>query len=577
MTQDAEPSAAATSTDEPRHRSPEGSGDTSRESSAPSEQDPPRPGRGRGGRVDRGGTVDRGGRRRRNGRGGPAGRGGRGDGPGGGSAEDEDRGERGTGGRADPETETETRTGPGRGTDTGTTAGTETDPGTVSTALSAAGPGRNALLDAGSPGETARRPRARTPLGASAARTPTAKGVAGGRSVVGSTAAGASGPRGATGSDAPEASAGSGESVDALRHRTGTSSASGTLGNGGWTPGRPVNAWATPVAAGHDSSLPLPLDAGMDRISTRIYTLGVRTPGMTRSQIVAAGIPADAIDPAVDHLTQNGLLRPTGHDAWEAIPPELALSSLASSYEARALYLRDAAEDLTNEYHRIRLAAAEQSPGLTVLRNTDELAAAVQGVTGAATQEIWAALDDSPRAAHLFGTDLDRHRQRLLTRAGTPLRRRTTLDGQMLRHPRAGEVLRARAEAGEENRFLADLPFSIVGADDHSAVVDLTSFDTSGAGSMLVHDRRLVLALRRLCETWWQLASPMAWDAIGEVDRDSAFILSMLAAGATDATMAAQTGLSQRTIERRVRVLMTRLGASTRFQAGVLATRRGWI
>ena len=93
----------------------------------------------------------------------------------------------------------------------------------------------------------------------------------------------------------------------------------------------------------------------------------------------------------------------------------------------------------------------------------------------------------------------------------------------------------------------------------------------------MVRDRRIVLALRGLCETWWRLGTPLAWESGGELDEDSSFIVSMLAAGATDAMMASQAGLSQRTVERRVRALMNRLGATTRFQAGVLAVRRGWI
>ena len=95
-----------------------------------------------------------------------------------------------------------------------------------------------------------------------------------------------------------------------------------------------------------DADTPLPLGDGLDRISTRLYLLAVRTPGVTRPHMVAAGIPGDAVDPAIAFLTRHGLLRPTGPDTWEAIPPELALSSLAANYEARAAHLRDAVEDL---------------------------------------------------------------------------------------------------------------------------------------------------------------------------------------------------------------------------------------
>lgn len=114
-------------------------------------------------------------------------------------------------------------------------------------------------------------------------------------------------------------------------------------------------------------------------------------------------------------------------------------------------------------------------------------------------------------------------------------------------------------------------------ADGTSAIVDLTSYDTSGQGCLLIHDRRLVLALAGLAEMVWRMAAPTASDEPGTLDRQSHLILSLLTAGATDATIAARLGISQRTVERKVRVLMERLGAATRFQAGVQAARRGWL
>jgi len=60
-------------------------------------------------------------------------------------------------------------------------------------------------------------------------------------------------------------------------------------------------------------------------------------------------------------------------------------------------------------------------------------------------------------------------------------------------------------------------------------------------------------------------------------ERRDQMILALLAAGAPDATIARQAGVSQRTVERRVRALMDQLGAGTRFQAGVQAARRGMI
>ena len=53
--------------------------------------------------------------------------------------------------------------------------------------------------------------------------------------------------------------------------------------------------------------------------------------------------------------------------------------------------------------------------------------------------------------------------------------------------------------------------------------------------------------------------------------------LTLLAAGASDANVARQLGVSVRTVERRVRLVMERLGAQSRLQAGVEAVRRGLV
>jgi len=62
-----------------------------------------------------------------------------------------------------------------------------------------------------------------------------------------------------------------------------------------------------------------------------------------------------------------------------------------------------------------------------------------------------------------------------------------------------------------------------------------------------------------------------------QLDLRDARILSLLSDGRSDSTIARESGISLRTVERRVRSLMDRLGAKTRFQAGVQAARRGWI
>ena len=54
-------------------------------------------------------------------------------------------------------------------------------------------------------------------------------------------------------------------------------------------------------------------------------------------------------------------------------------------------------------------------------------------------------------------------------------------------------------------------------------------------------------------------------------------VLNLLAAGLTDDAMARHLGVSVRTVQRRVREICARLGARTRFQAGLQARRHGLL
>jgi DNA-binding NarL/FixJ family response regulator len=53
--------------------------------------------------------------------------------------------------------------------------------------------------------------------------------------------------------------------------------------------------------------------------------------------------------------------------------------------------------------------------------------------------------------------------------------------------------------------------------------------------------------------------------------------LELLALGGKDEAVARHLGVSLRTVRRRVADLLEELGATTRFQAGMEAVRRGWI
>lgn len=58
---------------------------------------------------------------------------------------------------------------------------------------------------------------------------------------------------------------------------------------------------------------------------------------------------------------------------------------------------------------------------------------------------------------------------------------------------------------------------------------------------------------------------------------DEARLLALLSSGVTDEVAAARLGWNARTLRRRLKRVMEKLGAGSRFQAGFLVCRYGWL
>jgi DNA-binding NarL/FixJ family response regulator len=101
------------------------------------------------------------------------------------------------------------------------------------------------------------------------------------------------------------------------------------------------------------------------------------------------------------------------------------------------------------------------------------------------------------------------------------------------------------------------------------------------SGAMLVHGPDLVGPVAALFDELWHDAVPVtpASDGSREPPVTEARIrqvVSLLAQGHKDETIARRLGVSVRTVRRFVSAAVSTLHAESRFQAGVLAAKRGW-
>ncbi|MFJ9033392.1 LuxR C-terminal-related transcriptional regulator [Streptomyces sp. NPDC102274] len=133
-----------------------------------------------------------------------------------------------------------------------------------------------------------------------------------------------------------------------------------------------------------------------------------------------------------------------------------------------------------------------------------------------------------------------------------------------------------------EVRTTPSLPMRLLIVDTTAAVV--SGLPGQGSGSTLLFSSRpVVLAMRALFEAYWDHANWFRQGATSlermpdEITPQERKLLELLAEGLTDSAVARTLGISVRTERRKLAALMERLGVSSRFAAGVQATRRHWI
>ncbi|TDP98112.1 LuxR C-terminal-related transcriptional regulator [Labedaea rhizosphaerae] len=284
-------------------------------------------------------------------------------------------------------------------------------------------------------------------------------------------------------------------------------------------------------------------------------------------------MPAGVVSEAVDHLMTLGLVQL--HDgALEAMPPRLPMQALADRYVRAAAAARETAETLARVWTR-------QSTGpdyLEPLTSTAAVVAAAVALHEHATKEVRALSigpsgDSAPPPHQHPG-------------AAEALRRgvayRVVYGAQILRQPAVMAMVQESAEAGEAARVFPTVPCNLQIADGERAVLIAPMSGPERLHGLVFSPSGFLDSLIEVFETYWTLAIPIsagkvAFDAEQGPNDDTRKLLALLGAGLTDASIARELGVSERTVTRRIMALQDALAARSRFQLGVQAARRGWL
>lgn len=138
----------------------------------------------------------------------------------------------------------------------------------------------------------------------------------------------------------------------------------------------------------------------------------------------------------------------------------------------------------------------------------------------------------------------------------------------------AGQVVAPAGTAGIDVRVLTRVAFCLLVADDSVAFAVLAPPEV-----VELRDPDAVAVVGAFFDERWGSAwrpRRAAGPAAGPDPLDRA-VLAALASGCKDEVAARQLGLSVRSLRRRIAELLDRLGAGSRFEAGVRAAELGWV
>ncbi len=314
---------------------------------------------------------------------------------------------------------------------------------------------------------------------------------------------------------------------------------------------------------------------GITRDQEEVYRVVLRSASLSLVELGELLAVAEAtLREDVARLAALGLVDLRG-DEVVALAPDLALAGLITEETRRLRSVEEQLESLRRLLPSLRAEhlssqAPKGQPVPVELLAAEDVVDLVRSLSpGAAGDMLWLRPDQwrSPQGPQADAAVMDMMRSGRRSRAIYPARILEL----------APDVLRGRADAGEDVRVLADVPFRLGVIGDVAAVLGNPD-DQRTDRAVVVRQDMLLRTVRAYFEALWERA--MAVPGVGGYDggqNDRALLLDQLAGGAKDEQIARALGLSLRTVRRRVAEIMEELGVDSRFQAGVEAVRRGWV
>jgi DNA-binding CsgD family transcriptional regulator len=319
-------------------------------------------------------------------------------------------------------------------------------------------------------------------------------------------------------------------------------------------------------------------------VDVAMYRAVLTAPGETLAQIAESmSVPTDELDKSVARLTDMGLLRQSADETLTAVSPMLAEATVLGSEDlelgARRAALeqrRDAIRRLVPAWNAALSAGATQSV-VDVVSEPAEIMNVLMHHVDACQQEILSVAPGRLPTSRIDG----RTRLSNVYAARRGIKTRALYQHSGLRDRATRAYLKDLASLGARIRLTSSLPGRSLVYDRKVALLPVPTRDPSRPGLAIVHEPNVVAWVVATFEQLWIEGEPLE-DVIdkqhhddAEIDETRAAILRLMAEGEKDEAISRRLSISVRTCRRHIADYMTQVGATSRFQAGVIAARAG--
>jgi DNA-binding CsgD family transcriptional regulator len=295
------------------------------------------------------------------------------------------------------------------------------------------------------------------------------------------------------------------------------------------------------------------------------------------------GKSVDELDKSVARLTEMGLLRHGDRDTVTAISPMLAEATVLGAEDLELGARRAAVEQRRDAIRRLvpdwnaALSTVQTESVVDVISDQSAIANVLMHYADRCQQEL---LSVAP--GRLPTTRIDgRTRVANVYSARRGIKTRALYQHSALRDRATRSYLNELSANGARIRFSPSLPGRSLVVDRSVALLPIPTEDPGRHGLAVVREANVIAWVVATFEQLWAEAAPLE-DVINrqqqddtELDQTRAAILRLMAEGEKDEAISRRLSISVRTCRRHIADYMAQVGATSRFQAGVIAARSG--